>query len=83
VWISPAEALARYEHGDFPLVFATIHQLRDLATFATVKEALESTITRYVPVRTPVVVTEDGKPRVYLPDDPNSRWDVPDTMSRM
>lgn len=83
VWIQPAEALARYQSGDFPLVFATIHQLRDLATFTNVKEALESTITRHVPTRMPVVVTEDGKPRVYLPDDPNSGWDVPDNIARM
>ena len=83
VWIQPAEALARYQSGDFPLVFATIHQLRDLATFTNVKEALESTITRYVPTRMPVVMTEDGKPRVYLPDDPDSGWDVPDNIARM
>lgn len=83
VWIQPAEALARYQSGDFPLVFATIHQLRDLATFTNVKEALESTATHYVPTRMPVVMTEDGKPRIYLPDAPDSGWDVPDNIVRM
>src|SRR5436305_7592851 len=48
VWIAPPEALARAEQGTFPLVFATIHQLRDLATFGSVKEALASTTTRHV-----------------------------------
>lgn len=89
VWIQPAEALARYQSGDFPLVFATIHQLRDLATFPNVKEALESTVTHYVPTRMPVVMTEDSKPRVYLPDlsrepgAPDSGWNVPDNIVRM
>ncbi len=89
VWIQPAEALVRYQSGDFPLVFATIYQLRDLATFTNVKEALESTITHHVPTRMPVVMTGDGKPRVYLPDlsrepdDPNSAWDIPDNIARM
>jgi hypothetical protein len=89
VWIQPAEALARYQSGNFPLVFATIHQLRDLATFPNVKEALESTVTRYVPTRMPVVMTEHGKQRVYLPDlsrepdDPDSGWVVPDNIVRM
>jgi 8-oxo-dGTP pyrophosphatase MutT (NUDIX family) len=82
IWVRPSEALERYQNNDFPLVFATIHQLRDLATFSNVKEALESTITRYVPTRMPVVVMEDGKPRIYLSDDPDSGWDVPDSIAR-
>src|SRR5260221_14698990 len=39
-WISPAEALARFDSSDFPLVFATIYQLRELAALGIVKEAL-------------------------------------------
>jgi len=83
VWVSPAEALTRYNRGEFPLVFATIHQLRDLATFASVKEALESTKMHHVPTIKPIVVLEDGKRRVYLPDDSESGWDVPDNVIRM
>lgn len=82
VWIAPAEALTRHERGEFPLVFATIHQLRDLAAFASVKAALEATMTQHVPTTRPIVVLEDGKRRVYLPDDHQSGWDVPDTMIR-
>jgi len=81
-WITPAEALERYKHGEFPLVFATIHQLRDLAAFSSVKEALASTTTRHVPTNMPRVVVEDGKRRVYLPGDPDSGWDVPDNIIR-
>jgi len=83
VWVKPSEALERYQNGDFPLVFATIHQLRDLAAFTNVKEALESTITHYVPTRMPVVVIENGKRRVYLSDDPDSGWDVPANIAKM
>src|SRR5258707_14337461 len=79
-WITPAEALERYKHGEFPLVFATIHQLRDLAAFSSVKEALASTTTRHVPTNMPKVVVEDGKRRVYLPGDPDSGWNVPDNI---
>jgi len=81
-WIAPAEALERYKRGAFPLVFATIHQLRDLAAFSSVKEALASTTTRPVPTNMPGVVVEDGKRRVYLPGDPDSGWDVPDNIIR-
>lgn len=83
VWIQPAEALTRYERGEFPLVFATIYQLRDLAAFARVKDALESTITRPVPTIMPIVTLEDGKRRVYLPSDPGCGWDVPENMTKM
>ncbi len=81
-WIAPVEALEGYKRGEFPLVFATIHQLRDLAAFSSVKEALASTTTRHVPTNMPRVVVEDGKRRVYLPGDPDSGWDVPDNIIR-
>jgi len=81
-WIAPAEALERYKRGAFPLVFATIHQLRDLAAFSSVKEALVSTTTRPVPTNMPMVTEEAGKRRVYLPGDPDSGWDVPDNIVR-
>ena len=83
VWIAPGEALARSERGEFPLVFATIHQLRDLAGFSSVKEALESTITRHVPIRQPVLVQEQGRSRVYLPGDEGNKWDVPENIARI
>src|SRR5207237_9658068 len=83
VWITPAEALERSEQGTFPLVFATIRQLRDLATFGSVKEALESTTTRHVVTHMPVLVRENGVTRVYLHEDGGNPWDVPGHMPRM
>lgn len=82
IWIAPAEALVRFERGGFPLVFATIHQLRELAAFGSVKEALESTATQHVPTRIPILVQEDGKARVYLQEDAANTWEVPEHMTR-
>ncbi|MGZ3639456.1 MAG: NUDIX hydrolase [Ktedonobacterales bacterium] len=68
-WISPEEALARYEAGDFTLVFATIHQLRALSGLASVAAARE----RFsgAPPRTimPRVVERDGQQVILLPDE--------------
>jgi 8-oxo-dGTP pyrophosphatase MutT (NUDIX family) len=69
VWRTPAEALAGFERGDFPLVFATIHQLRELAGI----ESLEAARARYAQAtpRTirPRVVQHEGRPIILHPDD--------------
>jgi len=83
IWIAPAEALARFERNEFPLVFATISQLRDLAVFSSVKEALESTARQHVLTHIPMLVQENGVTRVYLPEDAANAWDVPEHMTKM
>ncbi len=69
IWISPEQALARYEASDFSLVFATIHQLRALSGLASVAAARE----RFsgTPPRTimPRVVERDGQEVILLPDE--------------
>jgi 8-oxo-dGTP pyrophosphatase MutT (NUDIX family) len=82
IWISPTEALARFERKEFPLVFATIYQLRELAAFGSVHEALESTAKQHVPTRIPVMTQEDDKTRVFLQEDVDNAWDVPEHMTR-
>jgi 8-oxo-dGTP pyrophosphatase MutT (NUDIX family) len=82
VWIAPANALDRSKRGEFPLVFATIHQLHELAAFRSVKEALESTTRRHVEPRLPVLVQENGGVRVHLPGDESHAWDVPSHMTK-
>ena len=82
VWIRPTEALERYNNGTFPLVFATIHQLQGLAGFNSVQDALQYTMTQHVPVRMPVLVQDESGARVFLPDDVENRWDVPDHMTK-
>jgi 8-oxo-dGTP pyrophosphatase MutT (NUDIX family) len=82
IWIAPAEALTRFERGEFPIVFATIYQLRDLAAFSTVEDALTYTATHHVPVRQPVLIQENGVTQVYLPGEADNPWVVPEHMTR-
>jgi 8-oxo-dGTP pyrophosphatase MutT (NUDIX family) len=82
IWIAPTEALARFERKEFPLVFATIYQLRELSIFGNVKEALESTVTKPVPTRLPVLLQRGGKTRVFLQEDADNSWEVPEHMTR-
>jgi 8-oxo-dGTP pyrophosphatase MutT (NUDIX family) len=78
VWMQPAAALQGFKQQQFPLAFPTYHQLRDLAVFHSVQEALEVTGARYVPTRMPLMIQEDGKRYFQLPDDdgPDSLWIV-------
>ena len=82
-WITPAEALARFDRKEFPLVFATIYQLRELAAFGSVKEALEATATKHVPTHLPKLIQEAGKTRVFLQEDAANTWEVPEHMTRL
>ena len=82
IWIAPAEALARFERGEFPIVFATIHQLRQLAAFSSVQEVLAYTATHHVPVRQPVLMQEDGVARVHLPEESDNTWVVPENLTK-
>lgn len=83
IWISPVEALARFERREFPLVFATIYQLRELAAFGSVKEALETTATQHVPTRIPMLAQENGKTRVFLQEEAANTWEVPEHMIKI
>lgn len=82
MWIRPSEALERYNNGTFPLVFATIQQLRGLAEFNSVQDALQYTMIQHVPMRMPVLVQDESGARVFLPDDRENRWNVPDHMTK-
>src|SRR5947208_4472475 len=83
IWIAPVEALARFERNEFPLVFATIHQLRELAAFHSVQEALESTTMQHVATHVPILEQRAGGACVYLPGDDDNKWDVHENMTRM
>jgi 8-oxo-dGTP pyrophosphatase MutT (NUDIX family) len=69
IWIAPDEALARHEQGLFPLVFATVHQLRALAPLRSLDEARARFAGPVRPTR-PYVVTRDGEELILLPDEP-------------
>jgi 8-oxo-dGTP pyrophosphatase MutT (NUDIX family) len=74
LWITPTTALARYAQHEFPIAFPTYHQLRDLASFQSVAEALEATKTRYVPTHQPLVTRKDGSVYVSLPEEADKPW---------
>src|SRR5258708_13853881 len=82
IWISPAEALARFERSEFPLVFATIYQLRELAAFGSVKEALETAAVQHLRARMPVLIQENGKTQVFLQVDAAITWELHEHMPR-
>jgi 8-oxo-dGTP pyrophosphatase MutT (NUDIX family) len=83
IWIAPTEALARAERNEFPIVFATIHQLHDLARFASVAEVLQAAETATVKTHAPVLVEREGQFHVHLPEDASNSWAVPEHMTRV
>ncbi len=83
LWIRPSEALARAQNNDFPIVFATIHQLHDLATFVGVSEALQVSACTPVKTHAPVLVERDGQFHVHLPENASATWAVPEHMTRV
>ncbi len=83
IWIAPSEALARAERNEFPVVFATIHQLHGLAAFGSVAEALQATASTAVKTHAPVLVERDGQFHVHLPEDAGALWAVPEHMTRV
>jgi 8-oxo-dGTP pyrophosphatase MutT (NUDIX family) len=67
-WMRPADALARNRDGSMQLVFATIRILQTLASFAGADALLASCLQREIPVRRPVLVVEDGRKSIHLPE---------------
>lgn len=83
IWIAPAEALERAQRNEFPIVFATIHQLHVLAAFGSVAEALQVTANTPVKTHAPVLVERDGQFHVHLPENTGDLWAVPEHMTRL
>ena len=69
MWVRPATALANFAADAFPLVFATIHQLRDLAAFATPAEALAAWRGHSPTTIMPRVVQHDDQMIILLPGE--------------
>ena len=68
IWIRPADALAHFETGAFPIVFATIHQLRALADLPDLAAAGERFTAIPATIR-PRIVQRDGHDVILLPDE--------------
>jgi 8-oxo-dGTP pyrophosphatase MutT (NUDIX family) len=68
-WITPADALARHEAGDFPMVFPTIRNLEEIAGATSPRALLESRRSATIPTILPrLVVGPDGQKRIVLPE---------------
>jgi 8-oxo-dGTP pyrophosphatase MutT (NUDIX family) len=69
VWIAPEVALSGFESGAFPLVFATVHQLRalsDLTSYAQARERIEGVTPETI---LPRVVEREGASVILMPGE--------------
>jgi 8-oxo-dGTP pyrophosphatase MutT (NUDIX family) len=71
VWITPEDALAGYERGEFPIVFATIHQLRELSGLSSLTEARARFAGRTPRTIMPRVIRRDEADVILMPDEPD------------
>jgi 8-oxo-dGTP pyrophosphatase MutT (NUDIX family) len=69
VWIAPEVALSGFESGAFPLVFATVHQLRDLSAFASCAEARERFAGVTPETIMPRIVEREGASVILMPGE--------------
>jgi 8-oxo-dGTP pyrophosphatase MutT (NUDIX family) len=81
VWVAPEDALAGYARGDFPLVFATVHQLRALTGLASADDA-RIRFAAAPPTIMPRIVRRNGAPLILLPDEPDMEGDEAMTDAR-
>ena len=73
LWIRPSDALARYEAGDFEMIFPTVRSLIAIERFATSDELLAAAeAIGQVPAILPRIVEDEGGGgvRIVLPGDP-------------
>lgn len=68
-WIAPAEALARYRRGEFPLVFATEKHLERLATYPSIEQMLAETAAADLTPVLPRPGRSGGETAFLLPGD--------------
>ncbi len=68
VWITPQEALDAYEHGHFGIVLPTIMTLRELCSFRTVGDVIQSAENKNIP-RILTKMTRKGNAYVEIMPD--------------
>jgi 8-oxo-dGTP pyrophosphatase MutT (NUDIX family) len=69
VWIAPEVALSGFESGAFPLVFATVHQVRDLSVFASYARARERIAGVTPETIMPRIVEREGSSVILMPGE--------------
>ena len=76
-WVSPREALARWERNDIKLAPATFKSLEHLALYDSIDAALADARSRPAPIVMPHSVERDGVREIYLPGDPAHSTQAP------
>jgi hypothetical protein len=69
MWLTPQDAIARFERGELPMLPPTITTLRDLAAFSTAAEALASASSRDIAPVLPRVVIDGDQMELLLPHE--------------
>jgi len=69
-WVRPGDALQRHRQESFPMVFPTIRNLEEIASFERGEDLLAARRGVTVRVRRPVLVVENGQKRIVLPEEP-------------
>ncbi len=77
-WIRPAEAVARFEAGEFYLPPPTQRTLERLAAFDNVEAAFASTIGKTPPCIIPHWLDQETGPMLLLPGDPEYPGHLPE-----
>jgi 8-oxo-dGTP pyrophosphatase MutT (NUDIX family) len=69
LWLTPAEALAAYASGGFPMLPPTVVTLRELAAYSRIVDVVAASADRDTarPVVPRVEIGADGRGRLYLP----------------
>ncbi|HZU12877.1 MAG TPA: hypothetical protein VFB58_08560 [Chloroflexota bacterium] len=70
VWIAPGDAVRRFRHRDFPLVFATERHLEQLAGFPSIEAVMAAEAEANLQPVMPKVVNRDGREEFLIPGDP-------------
>ncbi len=79
LWITPAEALARHDAGEYEMVFPTVRSLVALSRFDSAADLLaHAAAVDEVPAILPRIVAEEqGGYRIVLPGDPDYDTVIP------
>jgi 8-oxo-dGTP pyrophosphatase MutT (NUDIX family) len=67
-WLTPAEALKRFEAGDMPMVFPTVRTLESLGGFESVAQTVAAFRGRDVPTVLPRLVRTEGGVAIVVDD---------------
>jgi recombination protein RecT len=67
LWVTPAEALSRFQRGELPMVFPTVKTIQRLADYPTVDAMLDHFRTADVPPLLPRLVRTDAGVGIVMP----------------